>query len=43
MRKYDPLEYDDVRTLCDVIDNCDGCPRMGDDCDGRYEEEEDGE
>ena len=34
MRTYDPLEYDDIRTICDVCD-CDDCPRMGDDCDGR--------
>ena len=38
--RYDPLEYDDIRTICDVCD-CDDCPRYGDDCDGRDDEEED--
>jgi len=28
-----------MTTLCDVIDNCTECPRYGDDCDGRGEEE----
>lgn len=27
----DPI---DVRTLCDIVDSCDDCPKMGDDCDG---------
>jgi hypothetical protein len=39
MREWDPFEYDDVMTLCD-INECSDCPRMGDDCDGRYDEEE---
>jgi hypothetical protein len=28
-------DYDDVRTICDIMDNCKDCPRMGDDCDGK--------
>lgn len=40
MREWDPFEYDDVMTLCDIMEHCDDCPRMGDDCDGRYEDEE---
>jgi len=27
----DPI---DARTLCDIVDSCDDCPKMGDDCDG---------
>lgn len=38
MTKYDQLEWDDVITLCDVVD-CEDCPRRGDDCDGECEEE----
>lgn len=40
--RYGPLEddYDDVRTLCDIMDSCSDCPRMGDDCDGRDDEED---
>ena len=38
--RYDPLEYDDIRTYCDIY-SCDECPRCGDDCDGRDDEEED--
>ena len=34
-------DYDDVRTICDIMDNCSDCPRMGDDCDGRDDEEDD--
>ena len=26
-------------TLCDINDNCEECPRYGDDCDGRGEDE----
>ena len=26
-------------TYCDVIDRCEDCPRYGDDCDGRGEDE----
>ena len=33
-------EYDDVVTYCD-INKCSDCPRMGDDCDGKYDDEED--
>lgn len=29
----------DFITYCDVIQNCEECPRYGDDCDGRSEEE----
>ena len=32
-------EYDDIRTICDIC-TCDDCPRCGDDCDGKYEEED---
>lgn len=35
-------EYDDVRSLCDIND-CADCPRKGDDCDGRYEDDDDEE
>lgn len=34
-------DYDDVRTICDIMDSCSDCPRMGDDCDGRDDEEDD--
>ena len=36
MRTYDPLEYDDIRSYCDIYQDCRDCPRLGDDCDGRY-------
>ena len=26
--------------LCDVIDNCAECPRYGDDCDGRGDDDD---
>lgn len=41
--RYGPLEddYDDIRTICDIMDNCKDCPRMGDDCDGKDDEEDD--
>ena len=26
--------------LCDVIDNCEDCPRYADDCDGRGEDDD---
>ena len=39
MRVFDPLEYDDIRTLCD-INTCDDCPRMGDDCDGKEDDDD---
>ena len=35
-----PEDYDDVRTLCDVMDSCEDCPRYGDDCDGRFDDDE---
>lgn len=43
MKEYDPFEYDDIRTDCDIFDDCRDCARLGDDCDGRedYEEDED--
>lgn len=28
-----------MTTLCDVIDNCTECPRYGDDCDGRGDDD----
>ena len=37
---YDPLEWDDIRSLCDICE-CEDCPRMGDDCDGKDEDEDD--
>lgn len=39
MREYDPFEYDDIRTYCDIYD-CKDCPRCGDDCDGEFDEED---
>ena len=35
-------EYDDVATYCDIY-NCDDCPRKGDDCDGKADDEEEDE
>jgi hypothetical protein len=32
-------EYDDVITYCD-INECKDCPRMGDDCDGEFDDDE---
>lgn len=34
---FDPY---DIVTYCDVIDRCEECPRYGDDCDGKGEDEE---
>lgn len=34
-------EYDDIRSLCDIMDSCSDCPRYGDDCDGEFDDEED--
>ena len=31
----------DIRTLCDIMDSCKDCPRYGDDCDGKDEEDDD--
>jgi len=39
MRDFDYLDYDDARSYCD-INECDDCPRMGDDCDGEWDDEE---
>ena len=39
MRIFDPLEYDDVRTYCDIY-SCRECPRCGDDCDGELDDDE---
>ena len=36
-------DYDDIRSYCDIMDNCAECPRMGDDCDGNFDEEDDDE
>ena len=33
-------EDEDIVTYCDVIDDCEECPRYGDDCDGRGDEDE---
>ena len=38
-RQFDPLEYDDIRTYCDIY-KCEECPRCGDDCDGELDDEE---
>ena len=35
-----PEDYDDVRTPCDITDSCEDCPRYGDDCDGRFDDDE---
>lgn len=32
-------DYDDVRTFCDIYE-CSDCPRMGDDCDGEFFDDE---
>ena len=40
MKYYDPLEWDDIKTYCDIFD-CSDCPRCGDDCDGEFYEEDD--
>ena len=39
-RQFDPLEYDDIRTYCDIFECCEECPRCGDDCDGEPDDEE---
>lgn len=39
MKTLDPLEWDDIRTLCDIY-TCDECPRFGDDCDGKGADDE---
>lgn len=39
MKMYDYLDYDDIRTYCDIY-RCEDCPRCGDDCDGEFDEEE---
>ena len=36
MSKYDP----ELITFCD-INECEDCPRYGDDCDGEFEDEDD--
>lgn len=35
-----PEDEPDIITLCD-INKCEDCPRYGDDCDGRWEDEDD--
>lgn len=30
----------DVVTYCDVIENCEDCPRYADECDGRSDDDE---
>lgn len=40
MKQYDPLERDDIITYCEIYEKCDDCPRLGDDCDGRGEDDE---
>ena len=32
-------DYDKI-TYCDVVECCEMCPRCGDDCDGRGEDDE---
>ena len=29
----------EVLTYCDIIDKCEDCPRCGDDCEGKDEED----
>ena len=29
-----------MTTLCDIITNCTDCPRYGDDCDGRGDDDD---
>lgn len=29
----------DIIKICDVVDSCETCPRMGDDCDGEVDDE----
>ena len=29
----------DIATFCDIFEDCKDCPRYGDDCDGRPEDE----
>ena len=36
---YDPFNNDDIVTYCDIY-TCEECPRYGDDCDGRWEDED---
>ena len=40
--EYDPYDPFDGVTYCD-INECSDCPRYGDDCDGKCEEEGDDE
>lgn len=35
----DLSEYDDIITYCDIC-KCEDCPRMGDDCDGEFDYDE---
>lgn len=36
---YDPFNNDDIVTYCDIYD-CSDCPRCGNDCDGKWEDED---
>ena len=29
----------DIIKICEVVDNCEECPRYGDDCDGEIDDE----
>lgn len=36
---YATDEYDDIISFCDIYE-CSDCPRYGDDCDGKADDEE---
>ena len=36
---YNPFECDDIVTYCDIHDECSECPRCGDTCDGREDDD----
>lgn len=31
---------DEYISICEVVNGCEDCPRMGDDCDGRCDDDE---
>ena len=37
---YEYVKDMDGITYCDVVESCEECPRYGDDCDGRGEDDE---
>lgn len=40
VRKTMLIDEYDIVTHCDIFNNCEDCPRYGDDCDGRGEDDE---